>query len=62
MQQLPTFSAIRRQAEQHVSDAQDWLRSDWADDAGPTEEQTQALRRAQRALAEAKQALHEAAS
>lgn len=60
-QRLPSFQDMRRDAYRCLGDAQDHLRSDWREGAGPTAEQAQALMRARNAIAEAKQALNEAA-
>lgn len=61
MSRLPTFEGVQREAYRLLGDAQDVLRSDWAEGAGPTLEQAAALQRARRAVAEAKEALNEAA-
>lgn len=62
MSQLPNFEGVRREAYRLLGDAQDVLRSDWAEGTGPTAEQATALQRARRAIAEAKEALNEAAT
>jgi hypothetical protein len=58
---LPTFQDIRQEAYATLGDAEDWLRSDWRPGTGPTPEQGAAARRARELIAQAKNALNEAA-
>jgi len=56
---LPPFERVRGEAYALLGDAQDWLRSDVRDQ--PTGARGEALRRARRLIAEAKEALNDAA-
>lgn len=62
MPQLPTFQEMRRTAHALLGDAEDELRSDWRDGAGPTPEQARAAGEARSLIAQAKAALDRAAS
>lgn len=59
---LPTFEEIRAEAYRLLGDAQDVLRSDWRAGAGPSDVQANSLRDARIAIADAKQALNDAAA
>lgn len=58
---LPSFEQIRREARNALSDARDWLISDWSD-AEITDKQGEAKHEALRLIAQAKAALDRAAS
>lgn len=63
-QVIPTFEEVRRRARGHLSQARDWLNSDWSDDDaifGPSSRQVRAMGRAERFVSLAKAALDEAA-
>uniref|UniRef100_UPI003F497D00 hypothetical protein n=1 Tax=Promicromonospora sp. CA-289581 TaxID=3240013 RepID=UPI003F497D00 len=61
MTALPTFHQIRDNAYAALGDVQDELRSDWRPGTGPTPQQREALDRARTLIAQAKDALNEAA-
>ena len=56
---LPTFETVRAQAYPQLGDAQEWLATDTQDQ--PTGNRGEALRRARRLIAQAKDALNQAA-
>ena len=58
---LPTFQEMRRDALRLLGDAQDVLRSDWADGSGPTDAQSAAVSRAKALIVKAKTELDRAA-
>ena len=61
MTALPTFHDIRDRAYAALGDVQDELRSDWRAGHGPTPAQREALNKARKLIAQAKDALNEAA-
>jgi hypothetical protein len=58
MPDLPPFETVRFEAYKLLGDAQDWLRSDVNDQ--PAGHRREALERAKRLIAEAKDALNDA--
>ena len=58
---LPTFEDVRQAARRHLSDARDWLKSDWRPGAGPTPAQNTLRREALDHIEQAKAALDAAA-
>jgi hypothetical protein len=60
MGELPTHEETCRQARRLLSDARDWLRSDWRPGTGPTTEQAQARLLALKHIGLAKAALDQA--
>lgn len=60
MAQLPTWETICRNASLCLSDARDWLHSDWAPGTELTDEQAEGRMEAMRLIGEAKAALDKA--
>lgn len=57
---LPTFGEMLDHARGHLSEARDWLNSDWATAAGPSAAQADAYHEAMKLIGEAKAAIDRA--
>lgn len=59
--ELPTFEDMRRCANRLLAEAEDELRSDWREGAGPNDRQAEAMNAARASIAQARNWLDYAA-